>query len=92
MTSASNSTFGVMADQLLRFWADELDRLADRCCEQLDHEGYAGLTEHAAQLRAVATLLSAENRDRHVAQLVQQAREHLRFIEEAFANEEGGAS
>lgn len=92
MTSASNSTRGVMADKLLRFWAEELDRLANRYCEQLDYEGYAGLTEHAAQLRAVAKLLSAENRDRHIAQLVQQAREHLRFVEDAFASEEGGAS
>jgi hypothetical protein len=80
------------ADRLLRFWAEELDRLADQYCEQLDYEGFAGLTEHAAGLRAVATLLGAENRDKHVALLVEQARDHARFIEDAFDGEEGGAS
>lgn len=91
MTSTHYTTCTATADRLLRFWAEELDRLADLLCEQLDHEGYVGLTEHAAQLRAVAALLTAESRDNHVAQLVQQAREHLRFVEDAFAGQEGGA-
>ena len=72
----------------LWLWADELDALADRFCEQLDYEGYTGLSEHAAELKAVAALLDSTNRDSHLAKLVEQARDHARFIKEAFDEEE----
>jgi hypothetical protein len=72
---------------LLRFWADELDRVADRYTERLDYEGYTGLSEHACELRAAAALLACRNRDAHVAKLIELARDHLRFIEEAYEEE-----
>lgn len=83
----AGSPASIARAERLRFCAEELDRVADRFTEKLDYEGYTGLAEHACELRAVAAFLTCQNRDAHLAKLVELARDHLRFIEEAYGKE-----
>ncbi|TWU00471.1 hypothetical protein Pla108_14220 [Botrimarina colliarenosi] len=66
----------------LRELAEAMDVLADKHTEQLYYEGYAGLTEHAAELKSVASVLDAEDPAAVVARMIAQAEDHLLFIRE----------
>ncbi len=71
----------------LRELVDRLEQLADTHCETLAYEGYSGLCEHAAELKAVIRVLQAGD---HLSAIVQaiitEATDHIAFIEEAYGS------
>ncbi|QDV71877.1 hypothetical protein [Botrimarina mediterranea] len=74
----------------LRELAEETEALADKHTERLDYEGYSGLAERAAELKAVAKAILAEDLAAVIAEMIAQAEDHLSSIHELC--EEGGAS
>lgn len=71
----------------LRELSDQLEQLADRHCELLSFEGYTGLGENAAELKAVIRVLQADDLHAVVQTLMDEARDHIACIEEAFDKE-----
>ncbi len=65
----------------LRRLAGEMDRLADAHCEVLDFEAYSGLTEHAAELRAVARAVTHNDLYRILGEFASEAEQHIAFVE-----------
>lgn len=64
----------------MRELAEAMEALADKHTEELDYEGYSGLMEHAAELKAVAKTLVAENLSAVIAEMLDHAEGHHEYL------------
>jgi hypothetical protein len=74
----------------MRGLAEAMEALADKYTEELDYEGYSGLIEHAAELKAVAKILVAEDPAAVIAEMLDQAEGHHEYLRQLCEN--GGGS
>jgi hypothetical protein len=76
-----------LAERLLAL-AAAIDGLGEEHCARLSFESYTGLSENAAELKAVANAIVADDLGAVVAKLIAEGEEHLRNVREFC--EEGG--